>query len=663
MQDDAWLGALPALLTTLVLLFAPGWAAARLLGLSGLWCPAVAPLLTTTTLVVAGVAAPIIGVSWGLLPLLVSVLLLLAVAGALGAGLTRLAGAEPRARGRDSPTRMRRSAVGVGAGLLFAVLAVAVVYLPLTGNPDAIPQQPDTIFHLGAVQLMARTHDISVLHATAFGSTTGGAGFYPAAFHAVAATVSIVTGASSAVSCSVLALVIAAVIWPLGCMLLARTVLGESAVVSLTAGVGSMLFTAFPFWLMGYGVLWPNLFGLALLPAALACLAVAVREPSPDLPRRRRWTVVVVLVAGVPALAVAHPNALFSFLLFGYFIVVGAVIGWHRHLSRASTAAVRRLVAALVVASLVGVVAAAALTSRMSSMRSSGNKVGPEMPLHQSLMEVLTYAHRGSPHLWVAGAAVIAGLVVILACHRRQWWVVAAAALSAVLYVLDTAVDSPTTRLLTWPWYNNSPRLAAQLVIPGVVALTAALVALIRAAGALLDRRGARSWVAVPVVVVLLVVGTAGAYAGPHREVLDPYFRTTSASAFASPGEIDALQVLSRHLPAGAVVAADPWKGATYLYLVTGQPMLIPTEKAALTPDITLIAKRFDDAGRAPAVCAAAKRLGVRYAITGGTPYFGAGRRVKRFAGIDGVGRSSAFREVATAGPFTLYELTRCATG
>jgi len=40
-----------------------------------------------------------------------------------------------------------------------AALAVALVLLPVSRTPEAFPQQPDTIFHLGAAQWMAEHYD------------------------------------------------------------------------------------------------------------------------------------------------------------------------------------------------------------------------------------------------------------------------------------------------------------------------------------------------------------------------------------------------------------------------------------------------------------------------------------------------------------------------
>ena len=69
-------------------------------------------------------------------------------------------------------------------------------------------------------------------------------------------------------------------------LLLVRTLVGRSAGAALAAPVLSLGFIAFPWTLVTYGALWPNLLGVALVPAALAAVALATRPGiGPD--RRR----------------------------------------------------------------------------------------------------------------------------------------------------------------------------------------------------------------------------------------------------------------------------------------------------------------------------------------------------------------------------------------
>lgn len=641
-----WLEALPVVVTGLLLVMVPGVVALRLLGVRGLAAWAVAPLLSVGTVTLTGVAASAAGVRWGLGPLVAGCLLLWLAAGVLGRLL--------RPVGEPPPASLGPALVG----LAVAAVGFCLVFLPITDRPDRFPQQPDTIFHLGAAQWMLDHGDISTLHATGFWAI-GGGGFYPAAFHGLVVTVSQLSGAPVVVSSSVLAVLTAALVWPLGCLLLARLVLGPGLAVALATAVTSVAFSAFPWWLMGYGVLWPNVLGYALLPAALAILVAVVRPAPGEVLGRGRG--VLALAASLPGLGLAHPNAFIGLLILGYLIVAERVVtlAWSQRRERPGAAG--RTVGAFLAGTVVAVAVVAFFTDRATSMRLS-NPPGPERSLRGAVIEALLYAPREAERLWVLGVAVLVGAVVLLVRGRGQRWVVAGLVVTSGLYVAVVGVDSPRTRLLTWPWYNNPPRLAALMVVPAVLAAAAALVALTGLLTRVSPPAWRRGW-ALAVVAPAVFVLVTGGYAGEHRGILDRYFHSTPRRTFASDSDLAALRRLAPLIPHDAVVAANPWNGATYLYLVSGRRLLLPTEKSLSLGDRTLLASRLDDAGRSPAVCAAARRQHVRYAITGGSPFSVNPKTLERYAGIDDVGSSSAFRQVGEAGPYRLYELTRCATG
>jgi hypothetical protein len=145
--------------------------------------------------------------------------------------------------------------------------------------------------------------------------------------------------------------------------------------------------------------------------------------------------------------------------------------------------------------------------------------------------------------------------------------------------------------------------------------------------------------------------------------MIDRYWHPSVYRSWASAGELAALRELARHIGPDDVTAANPWNGATYLYLVSGRQLLIPSEKVRGVDERPLLADRLDEVGTDPAVCAAARREPLRFAITGGRPFSSGGTDWKTYPGIDAVPRSPAFTRVATAGPYTLWRLTACAEG
>ncbi len=659
--STSWAEAVPTVLLAAALLLVPGAVAARAVGARVLTSLSVAPAVSTTMLTGTAVAAAGLGIPWGVAPLAAGL-----VAGWICAALV---GHVLRRRGWSARRGEAEAGSGAGGtrlvgwatagGGAFAVVAVAAVLVPLSGTPDHFPQHPDTIFHLGTAQWMLEHRDASVLHASGFVSA-GDSPTYPAAFHVVTSTTALLGGTNVVVASSACVLVMAAVVWPLGMMLLGRALFGSRPEVAATTGVTSVLFTAFPFALMGYGVLWPNLFGQSLLPSTLALAMAAVVRFAPHRdPVLQPVPAAVLLLASLPGLTLAHTNAMVSFLGFGYLIVALATVrrAW---MVRARPAQAAVLVAGLGIATVTAAILATAL--RPESMVRS-RPLGPEMGTRAALIDTVFFAPRQGVPLILLSAVVALGAAALVRRHRGAGWVVAGLALYGGLFFLNIAVDTASVRDLTWPWYNDPVRLAANSVLPSALCASAGLLAL----GAMAAHPlGSRRWAPVAttgVVLAALVLGTQ-AYVGPHRDFIDGYFAPSPSRSWASDEELLALNRLARHIPPGAVTAANPWNGATYLYVTSGRRLLVPTEKSLTPGDRTLLAAQLDRAGTSTDVCDAARRQRVEYAITGGEPFSSAGAgRLAQYRGIDQVGESPAFDLVAEEGPYRLYAMVQCAVG
>lgn len=640
--DTSWLEALPTIGVALLVLFVPGVVAALVLRCRPSTALATGPVLTVTAISLGGVAADVAGVRWGLTTLALSVVALWVVCA--------VAGLVPPLRARTGDGPLWPLLAGAAVGLA----GVAATLVSVSRSADAFPQHPDTVFHLSTTRWMLQTGDVSSLDAGGYANGTG-TGFYPAAFHAVATTVAQLSGATVVTSVSATVLVTAGLVWPLGLMLLARRVLGPTVAVTLSAAVASVAFTAFPYWFLGYGVLWPNLLGQALLPAMLA--AVVALANGPD-----RWNGLALLALGLPGLAIAHPNALIALAVLGVLIGVFALVrgGWvlrGRPLRSAAAVGAAVVLAGLVVAGWV------AATAQASSMRES-NPPGPEMPWSEALLDVVLFAPRNLDYLWAPAVLVACGLVVVAVRHTRQLWVVAGFLAVGALYLLSTAVDNDATRTLTWPWYNNPPRLAALLVVPAALLVAAALAAGADGLQRLSSRRLRRpmgAGAATAAVCAAYLVVSVGADTRAHRDLLDNFFNERSASAWVTQAELAALGELGRKIPSDAVVAANPYNGGSYLYLVSGRRLLYPSEKSMAEGDLQLLGRRLDEIGRDPEVCAAARRQHVSHVLTGGTSSSFGPSRDRAYAGLPGVSLYPAFEYVAGAGPYRLYRVVDCA--
>jgi Family of unknown function (DUF6541) len=685
-----WGDVAPVLVVAMVVLFLPGVISARLTGIPWFGALGIAPLVSTTIVVAGGVVAGAAGQPWGLPTLVVSTA---AVWSAQGLGLlagrllhgqtarARLLRGQPRidwgSSDRlpdDQAEDVRRAGASAAevpqfgfvqwavlvASLVMTSLAVAVVLVRVSGSPEAFPQHPDTIFHLGDAQWMAEHRDVSILHAAGFISTSG-TGAYPAAFHAMTATTALIAGVPVVVATSCFVLVAAGLAWPMGMIVLARSLFGARPNVTATAAAASVLFTAFPFMLMGFGVLWPSLFGEVLIPASLtlgaAALAPLARIPAPvarPMPAALLLGVTLVGLTGV------HPNALLTLMHLGILALTGALAmtAWRLRSTGSGHSA-----AVWIGAAAVPLVFAIALTALRPATMVKTGAPGPELSVRSALVDTILFAPRSAAHLPALTILAAVGALAVFRLHRSAWWVPVSAGYFAVLFYLNVAVDTPVVRYLTWPWFNNAVRLAAVGVLPAALLVTAAGCLVID----LLSRMAPR-WRAAQVFATVLVVGAflglSRGYVPVHERWLNRYFHPDSAHSWVSPGELAALHRFGGLIPPDAVTAANPWNGGTYLYVVSGRRLLVPTEKSLTKGDREFLAAHLDLAGTDPLVCAAARRQHVEYAIVGGKPFaWATGQSLAHYHGFDAVADSPAFTPVAHAGPYTLYRLTRCAAG
>lgn len=664
-----WLDAALPALVALLLLVVPGAVALWVLGCRGLLALALAAPVSTAVVIAGGSVAAPLGVPWGPVPLAVAVGATWLLALVLRLVLRRVVRSTPPpvddGSGEDSGARSVADPVGVprwllalatGGGLLVAALVVTRVLQGSASTPEFFPQHPDTIFHLGVTQWMATERDVSFQHGMTFSGRPLNLA-YPVGFHAVAATVSLFTGVSAVVAISAFVAVVAGLVWPFGMAVLARTALAPSASAGPVAAVLSVVFIPFPFMLMGFGVLWPNLFGQALLPGALAA-AVALTHVLGGAERspRATWTLAVALLAAVPGVALGHQSAAIVLVLLGGLAL------WFATLRRglAQRRGTRwRWAPLLAVSAAIAAATVASLFLSPPSMVEVGTP-GAEMTPAEAWTDVIGFAPRIAEPVELLGYLVLAGVVAVLVWRRRALWAVVAAIAFAALYFETVAIDDPLLRHLSWPWYNNAIRIAAVGVLPAVVVATAVFAGLGRAVAV----RTRRPWADLLVAGVLLGLVVVPSAAWKDRDVdwLRPYFRPGEARSWASRQELRALRELSRHIPAGAVTAADPWRGGTYLYVVSGRTLFFPTEKTNTTPETRLVGLSLDDVGTDPEVCRVAREHRIEYAITGGLPFlWGAARSREFYVGVNSVGSSPAWEQVAAAEPYTLYRRVACA--
>ena len=632
---------------SLAVLFLPGLVLGVLAGLRWWVALAVAPLVTYGVVTATATLASHVELVWK--P--VTLVLVTAVAALIVVAVRLVSGRGRPWRERLRLQRPRRPGWRqwlVGAGVLGGGLLSAGVVLAGMGSLARPNQDYDYIFHANAVRLISDTGDIAPAALREINNWESSTFYYPNTFHALAALVRDLTGASvfevlntqMLIVCLVAGLGLAALLHRLGAPL---------AVVSVTP-VLLAGFASFPYDILWRGPLLPYAAGVAVIPACLLLLDVLLARPTPVL--------VLLFGLGAAGLLGLHPSDALSAVLFG---LVYLVVRWWRSVRTAP----RDLVA--VVAA--GVVAVIAALPAIGGAITTGN-LGPEVnwpaveTAGQAAGDLVFLDHGASfPQLWLAGLVVVG----LLAVHRARylWAWLGGAAVCALGFVMSAASDVPIVETLTRPWWNDRWRFIA-LAVLGLAPLAAhGLLTL-----ALFARRTLRRWTGgrVPVLrtsaaigalvaagLVVVVALSGGLYAGLNSARMAGTFDNQNT---LSRTEVAAMQWLARHSDGGTIMN-DANDGSAYLSAVAGLHPLFghvvePGSISAMGPTQQLLLEHFNCLDGDPDVRSAIERLDIKYVFLGSgyvRPWF------HRLSGLEGIGSSPSLHLVHSTPGVQVYEV------
>lgn len=641
MTDTSILGAGWAFVVGGVLLFAPGMLALRLVRLRGLTMLALAPTISIAAYGLAAIGAQALGVRWGLAPALVGAFGAVAVGFAMRA-MEALAPVSPRS---GESRILLAIAVVVGSALATADIWAGA------GDPDAILQRWDAMYHLSALQLVEQSGSASSLTLGALSYGSGQEAIYPAAWHAFT---SLLPGVSPPAAVIVAASLFAGPVWVLGTAALARELLPGSRWVPMATAVLAGVITATPasLW-VGWGHL-PNAAGFAMVPGVAAFLLRMLVRERPTSAGARTGVLVVLLAAGA-GLGLTHPNAFLALVLLTAPALAWVVADFARRWWRAGRR-VRAVVlpAALAVAMIAGAVVFLASPLSAAVTGYEGSAVNPPLV---ALAETLT----GWYELWGMPTSAIVLIVAPwgawLAHRRGGTWVLATLAVVWLAY-LDAALGGPVG--LSGLWYSSAARLsvvAAMVTLPlGVIGWSDLLRRLdgwLRRSApttprALL-RRVITMWGTALVICALAVISSVYT-ADRAQKVFDA--DRTDQPRFATAAELEMIDTVD--LDPGSAVLGSPFSGTPLLYSLRGQPVVFPVAGQVWSAAQTALMENLDDL-TSPEACAARAALHVDYLYQDTSPY----QVDHRYEPLDQVQVPGA-RVVAEAGTARILELPGC---
>ena len=654
-----WWEALPLVLVAGALLVVPGLVfsqAVRVRGLAGLL---LAPLFSVAMASVLSLVLPIAGIRWSPLSYGVGALVLAAVAFGIKLALSRKWPDPQWVPQRKSV--LIASAVGlVGAGALIALQMATSIQAP-----ESISQTYDNVFHLNAVRWAVDSGNASPLNLGAF----TGISAYPSAWHAMASLVAMATGASIPLAVSVTNIAIGAVVWPFGVLFLVQQLTGQRLVSTITALIFIPAFTGFPLMMIDWGVLYPNLLSIALLPAAMGLAFNAMglgRRHRPSSPMA--WLLVLV---SVPAVAVSHPSTLMALLAF----VLPAVLLWACGLVRAllplNTPERRRRLWIIMGAAAASAVVLAVVWRKFRPPPGAAGW-GAVESAPQAIGEIFLGGAMGRPAAAVIAICVAVGLARIW-ITRQQLWLLGTYTVAGVLFFYAAGLDFSPRWFLTGVWYYDSYRLAALLPVamvgPAVIGATylwdeahRRMAAGRKRPASGVERPGAQTPLRITTyaagVVVLLFATQFGVMTWAVNRTHFAYVASPT-SGLLSPDERALLDRLDTHVEPGAVIAGLPSSGAALAYAISGREVMQPHILTTHGDNVDIVNAGLKSAGEIPWVCDAVKELNVKYALDFGTRTVTG--TMAGFGGLMDLGSSKSMELIDQQGSEAkLYKVTAC---
>lgn len=663
----SWLATIPLLLFAVVVAFVPGYAMGWALRIPARLRVFYAPLLSFALVAVSAIVLGKTGIPWSL----ISFVLVAAVLVAAAAGLMWLVGrrwpalASASWPGNDVPVAWPVVGAVLG-GFLVLHMTEDMVY-----GPEAFSQSLDNSFHMNAIRWIQEHGDASSLTLGAVSAADQQPTFYPAGWHDFVSLIYSTTGTSIATATIVTVLLAASFVWPCSLVALSLSIpkLRRLQALAIPAIIGG--FAAFPGLLLRWGVLFPNLLGYALLPTFVALMVHLVQSLL-----RREFSVLLSLglsaLVGIAGLALVHPNAVVSAVVFALPMLLAGVV----QVSRSHELASRQkwVGSLLLVGVSIGCVGAW-LVLRPGA--SASNTWEPMLTEGEALYQFLFLGLENANQLrdtfnpsYLAGFLALWGAGYLLYKHRNLW-LIASWALIGYLWIIAATVPRGDFRLLmVGPWYTDHFRLAALVVFPSVILAGIGLGGFVEGLLTWIVRRVPRTarlnvataGMGVAAVLVLVLAGLTSRVPSVQETTLavSKEYRVTPSSVVLNQDEMNVINEIPKIVPRGDVIVNNPWDGSAYIYALADRHLTGYHFEFETSPKYSAIMHNLKNARTNPEVCREVNKYKAHwYVHLENQLNFGPDAQ-KNYDGLVAAIGTDVLTPVYSSGPMTLYRISAC---
>ncbi|KAB1640713.1 hypothetical protein F8D48_10235 [Adlercreutzia muris] len=519
----------------------------------------------------------------------------------------------------------------VAYGLFGMALCLYMFIKPLDGA-DSFYCRADNATHLNMVR-----HFIESGQWSSLGASTGtlaypaeGNGFYPSAWHGLAALVSLIAQADPIVAINATNAIVCGLVYPLAAFSLMNRLFPNSKLVAAVGIVTTCAVACFPWTFLIKGPLVSNLLSYALMPAVLSLFLYYL-----DVGIVRHWKgAAVAACLSIFSLALSQPNGLFAVLVF-----IAPLLA-HRAMARFP----KHRMAAFFATTLGFIALWFALLNApsLASVVFFPNQGGLTLTVRESIEAVITFSlYAGQP------AQTLLAVICLIGCaaaiRRKTAWLIFPAAYMLVAYGVSRCTDGYLRNVLCGFWYNDPWRLAdagavflAPLAALGLTTLVAVLARCftqkILAAhnGPCARRITTASATKVTACIVLIVFACYNffpSYPNPithkrtqtsfgfMRDRIAKEYSTSRDQIYSHKEKLfvdKALEVI----PDGALVVNSPEDGSLFAYGVNGINTLFrhrPT--GTMIPDADILRQRLSHIASDAEVQEAVARTSAQYVL------------------------------------------------
>lgn len=612
------------LYTTLIcgfVLFGPGFLFFQGLGLSRIFALCVAPLFTVFMCSTLPILYYELGISCNVFSILAPTLLIALLSLALGAIVRRF-----RKTTDDdllSFDNIRGITVfqheipfDVLVPLSFVVVSTAVclfVFIPALPAANAIAPRYDNQTHLNLCRAFLDSGKWSSLHPSKYldlpvnsRAASGLNGFYPSAWNDVVVLISLSTHADLMVTVNAVVVLTSCALFPMAMYAFMRVVLPNERRAVLLGAIAVTGFSNWPWVYVYTGPLYPNHLGAALQFCALALFIGLLQRKTPG---RDAPVLVVTSIVSFGALALAHPNTLFSsyvcVVFYGAHLLCGCTTGKKRVFALVGYAvpAIGLWCACLYIPALQPIIA-----------YSEGTPTDIVTAI-KDLFE-LRFAFDGYQLGMFVSCAVGC---VFAAMHKNLRWLLGPVAFFAIGYVSVRIGWWPGSHWLASLWYSDWRRIAANMV-NYLMPLAALGLSTILPASGHGKMRILRTALAIAVVFVTFtppftIPGTSIHITTPLAQMADRLYQRYHELIY-SPEEIAFVNEAMQYMPQGSLVINTPADGSLWSYGANGMKVYYRSLRLDdQTQNAVTIRQHLNEYATNPNVQKAVQEIDARYVL------------------------------------------------